>query len=129
MSLRDIIKQKAHILVDGRDPPLVFADLILDSPPSPMLRVDVEQPGWLEPIQPLLNTAERAGLTMRDESRVRVWLRANGSPLRYLSRVVGQIGPEGHRRWRVAGLQCGDVSVWLHRDGLVEVGPEPQREN
>ena len=129
MSLREIFNREPDYVIDGSQTPPVFADLVLDMSPDPMLRVDVERPGWLEPIQPLMAKAARVGLTMRDENKVRVWVTTNGDPVRYFTRVVGQIGQDGHRRWRVAGLLHDGQYVWLHRDGLVEIGPEPQREN
>jgi len=107
--------------------PPIFADLIMEMPGGPTYRVDVELAGWLKEVQPILECAARVGLAMRNEKRVRVWLSpGNGACPAYMSRVMGVIDGDSHRRTRVSGLQCGDVYAWLHRDGLVEVAEEPE---
>ena len=104
--------------------PPIFADLVLEVYGT-VMRVDVERDGWLQDVQPLYAIATRAGLILRRSRQPNVWLTPNGAEPRYLSRVVGKIDGAGQCQMRVAGLQCGDVGVWLHSDGLVEVGPEP----
>lgn len=105
--------------------PPIFADLLIETPGGPTYCVDVEQSGWLKDVQPVLSVASRVGLVMRGDKKPRVWLSSDGGEPRYLSRVIGKIDDQGQRRIRVAGLISGELSVWLHRDGLVEVGSEP----
>ena len=109
---------------DPHTPP-IYADLLIETPGGPTYRVDVDQSGWLKEVQPVLSIASRVGLVLRGDKAPRVWLTPNGAEPEYFSRVIGQIDESGERRIRVAGLFSGDVSVWLHSDGLVEVGPEP----
>jgi hypothetical protein len=105
--------------------PPIFADLVLEMPDGQCFYVDTETPGWMKDV-PLSSTA-RVGLVHRRDKLISVWLETNGNTPRYLSRVIGKIDLDSsnHNRIRVAGLICGDMSVWLHRDGLVEVGNEP----
>lgn len=125
MSLTDIFKPRSHVEVSGAKTPPIFADFVIAFPDGSLYRVDVEKRGWLKDVQYWMDKAARIGLVMRDEQKPRVWVDTNGDTPHYLSRVVGRICSEGHVRWRVAGVQAGGVSVWLHADGLVEIGPEP----
>lgn len=108
------------------DTPPVFADLLLEVG-GQQTRIDVEQPGWLQDYGPALQHADRLGLILRGKRQPSVWLAANGTAPEYISRVKGQMAMSGRGQTviRVAGLLCGATAVWLHRDGLVEVGPEP----
>lgn len=107
--------------------PPIFADLLLALPDGKMYRVDVEQSGWLKDAEPLLDIVKRAGLIRRGDKEPAVWISMNGKRPQYLSRVIRTINMSGggSEQARVAGLICGETSVWLHKDGLVEVGPEP----
>lgn len=120
--LTAMMKRKVH---RNDETPPVFADLLFTMPDGQMFRVGVEKPGWLKDFEPLLDTITRVGLVLRNKNEPSVWLDVNGDQPRYLSRVLGNIDDRGDRQVRVAGLICGDTSVWLHRDGLVEVGLEP----
>jgi len=106
--------------------PSVFADLLLEVN-GQQARIDVEQPGWLQDYGPALQCADRLGLILRGKRQPSVWLTVNGAVPEYISRVKGQVAMngQGQASIRVAGLLCNDMAVWLHRDGLVEIGPEP----
>jgi hypothetical protein len=105
--------------------PPIFADLVVDVA-NEWHRVDVDQPGWQERA-PSLQTAQRVGLALKGEAEPRVWLHCNGNAPGYFSRVLGEIDDRGMRQVRVAGLRLDRNVIWLHRDGLVEVGPEPTK--
>ena len=115
------LKSIFQLPADPVNPPM-YADLVLDMG-TEEIRVDVDQPGWLEEIQPLYKEATRIGLALKNKPPA-VWLKGDGR-VWYFSRVIGKIGPSGHRRIRVAGITNSTAAAWLHRDGLVEVGPEP----
>lgn len=109
-------------------PPPIFADLLIETPGGPTYRINVEEPGWLADVQPMMAIASRIGLILRGEAKPSVWLAPqNGYRVEYLSRVIGTLSMQGndHKQMRTAGLLCGDQAVWLHSDGLVEVQPEP----
>lgn len=103
--------------------PPIFADLVIEAN-GQQARLDVEQHGYLEQYQALAPLASRVGLALRGKS-VAVWVAVNGIAPRYYSQVVGQIGDGGREEVRVACLDCGDYQAWLHKDGIVEIGPEP----
>jgi hypothetical protein len=105
-------------------PPPIYADLLLEVN-GEVIHVDVERAGWLKDVQPLYDVATRIGLVMRRRRKPSVWLTVTDGTPQYFSRVNGKIDPSGHKQVRVACIQCGDVRAWLHRDGLVEVAPEP----
>ena len=112
---------------DNAGTPPIYADLLIETPAGKTYRVDMDAPGWLKEVRPLMDIAPRIGLVLRGNDRPSVWISTNGDTPEYLSRVIGTLSMQGteHRKTRVAGLICGETSVWLHRDGLVEVQPEP----
>ena len=107
-------------------PPPIFADLLIQTPERRVL-IDVEQPGWLTGAQPLLEQATHLGLVTRKDRRIAVWLTVSGEAT-YFSKVYGtldvQSGESGEQR-RVVCIGSGNIYVWLHSDGRVNVGPEP----
>lgn len=103
--------------------PPIYANLLVEIADG-ILLVDVEEPGWLAYAEPILASATRIGLTLRNKWEPCVWLRVNGDA-RYFSKVFGRIDQDGHEQVRVACVESGGVRAWLHRDGVVEVGPEP----
>jgi len=104
--------------------PPIFADLLLDLA-GRIVRVDVECPGWLEDTKPLYPHCTRVGLVHRRGGQ-RVWLITNGDMPRYFSQVNGQISDKGHKLYRTACITDDTTSVWLHDNGTVEIGPEPE---
>lgn len=104
--------------------PPIFADLLLDIV-GEVMRVDVEHDGWLENARPLYEHCQRVGLVHR-RSGQRVWLQVNGGTPRYFSQVNGRIGDDGHKQCRTACVTNGQVKLWLHNNGTVEVGSEPE---
>ncbi len=105
--------------------PPIFADLAIQVGNDWGI-VDVEYSGWMKEVQRDLRRARRVGLVLRGEREPRVWLAVeNGDTPRYFSRVIGRIDDMGDRRVRVAAVQCGGVTAWLHADGTVEVATEP----
>ena len=112
---------------DNAGTPPIYADLVIETPGGPTYRVDVEAEGWLKEVRPMMDIASRVGLVLRGKDAPSVWLNVNGDAPEYLSRVIGTLSMQGteHKQTRVAGLICGETSVWLHRDGLIEVQPEP----
>jgi hypothetical protein len=120
------MKLRRRRKVSGSPP--IFANLVVEMPDRLCFHVDVESPGWLsDVVRAALRQCKRVGLAMRGDGVVRVWLAANDGSAEYLSRVLGRVAMDGseHERVRVAGLRCNGTSAWLHRDGLVEVAPEP----
>jgi len=104
--------------------PPIFADLLVDVK-GQIARLDVEQSGYLEQFQAVLPMASRVGLALRNKDAA-VWVAAgNGRLIQYYSQVTGEMFGGG-RQARVACLDCGDYQTWLHKDGLVEVGPVPE---
>lgn len=106
------------------DTPPIYADLAIQVGNTYGI-VDVEYPGWMDEVRRDLRKASRVGLVMRGERVPRLWMSVNGGPPEYFSRVIGTIDEQGDKRIRVAALRCGAVTVWLHRDGTVELADEP----
>lgn len=104
--------------------PPIFADLVIELN-GQWARIDVETPGWAAQARNAIASADRVGLVMRGEKEPRIWLTVNGSAPRYFSRVIGKINDASQRQVRVACLQTDSGHIWLHRDGVVEVQPEP----
>jgi hypothetical protein len=107
-------------------PPPVFADLFIDTLDD-IIRVDVEQDGWIETHRSMLERSVRIGLGLKADKVARVWLRTNGSRPVYFSRVVGTIGlgNQDNKRARVACIECNGMRRWLHANGVVEKSAEP----
>jgi len=103
--------------------PPIFADLVVEFN-GQTVRLDVEQPGYLEQFHDVLPLASRVGLALRGKD-VAVWVAANGHGPRYYSQVIGEMFGDSDNQVRVACLDCEDYQTWLHKDGLVEVGPAP----
>lgn len=102
--------------------PPIFADLLVETS-GQVARLNVEQSGYLEQFQAILPLASRVGLALRNKDAA-VWVAVNGSAPHYYSQVSGELFG-GQRQTRVACLDCGDYQTWLHKDGLVEIGPVP----
>jgi len=106
------------------DTPEIFADVVVDDGQ----RVDVlnVERNDIENTRAWMNVAERVGLQRRGKRKPDVWVRADGRTMDYFSQVNGRISQDGHEyAERVACIKAGDVYVWLHKDGTVEVGDAP----
>jgi len=103
--------------------PPIFADLLVETN-GQVARLNVEQKGYLEQYQTMLPLASRVGLALHGKDAA-VWVAVNGHGPRYYSQVIGEMFGDNDRQVRVACLDSKDYQTWLHKDGIVEVGPVP----
>ena len=98
-------------------PPPIFADVVVEAKGESYI-FNVEVLGWLEAFNEMVTQADRVGLQIRGSDIVSFWV---GAPCRYFSRVIGNIGPDGHSQRRVACLEVSGVRVWLNPCGVIVV--------